>query len=228
MTCSGGNTKDCYTYFVSNNSWAFYLAANHSYWPYAVYQNKFYMSSYEATFQEVLDLETKVWSTWPLPPFNFRYACQVIWRDSFLRFGGNDNHTAVTMFNHTTQTWLVLDTPVAPMAFFRTGCALLPGDKVLLMGSALNTKTYTIYDILANNWTFTGTLSYDLSDISVVSLGKRMFIIPGSILLGTVREFHVSNYSLTDAPVGLSQSRGLALAVVSVPARWFPNCIGIF
>ena len=233
--CGGQDSRDCYVYFISNDTWTLYATSNSSTFPYSVYNNKMYFSPY-TDYAETLDLETKVWSSWPLPPKNKYNGCQVTWRDSFIRFGGSESNggSTVQMFNHTTETWTTLRAK-SFSTFDCTGCTLLPGDRVFLIGTTVNAdqKKFTVYDIKANQWIFNGTQIYALQMPGVVTLGKRVFVIQGDMAKANiVQEFHYSNYSITSATFPqLTEVRQKGPAAVAVPARLFrqrlPNCTGI-
>lgn len=235
IACGGQVTTDCFIYFISNDTWALYASSNYSSGPNGLYNNKMYFSPY-SNIAEVLDLTTKAWSTWPLSPFCTVDGCQVTWRDAFVRFGGSDDGCGrvVQMFNHTTRTWSNLDT-LPYTASFLPGCALLPGDKVFLIGGGYGAdlKKFTVYDLNAKKWTVNGTQSYDLPEPVVVMLGKRVFVIQGYVSSNLVQEFHYGNNSFTIPQNGaLTAFRSGGPAAVSVPAGLFRNpaqsCTGVF
>ena len=236
FACGGDNLKDCYVYFISNDTWSLYASTNYSSFPYGVYNNKMYFSPYTDGYNaEVLDLTTKAWSIWPSPPICKYNGCQVTWRDVFVRFGGSQPNCGqvVQMFNHTTKVWSSLAT-TSYTTFDFTGCTLLPGDKVLLIGTSViaDQKKFTVYDLGSNQWIFNGTQSYSLQIPAVVMLGTRVFVIEGVSSSNIVQECHYNNYSFSIPKwMYLDYFRNGGLAAVAVPARLFrktfPNCTGV-
>ena len=219
----GNYDRSCYVYFISNNTWAFLSTIEAPHVPFTVYNDKLYFSTNGPGYS-ALDLATRALSTWPSAPYNTRASCQVVWRDAFIRFGGWEFENRILKYNHTTQNWteLALDGP----KFFYSGCILLPGDKVLTVGSGFN-----VYDLISNQWIFNGTLVDPRQEMGVVQLGKRIFVIQGTNPeTNVVLEFHPANYSFTNVPYALKNLR-TGMVVVSVPARLFkniqPECLGV-
>ena len=55
---------------------------------------------------EVYDISSNVWSTWPALPVQTGVSpCMVVWRDSFIVFGGETALTTVQAFNLTSQVF---------------------------------------------------------------------------------------------------------------------------
>ena len=230
IACGGMDDMDCYIYFITNNTWALLSSPGGSSPPYTVYNNMMYFSS-SSDPAKVLDLATKEWSSWPAPPTNYADGCQVAWRDTFIRFGGGSNFQMVLEFNHTTQNWAVL-TEQSPMQFYRSGCALISDDKVVLAGSAIGTSNtkFTIYDIKSKQWPFNGALSTETFLSTFVTLGSRVFMLRamGSNL---VHEFFPSNNTFMSLSYTIQVARQTGAVALSVPARLFrsilPTCTGV-
>jgi len=89
-------------------------------------------------------------------------------------------------------------------------------------------ENYTVYDILSNSWSPSlGWLKMDYSySAQIVSLGKRVFIIPATVSVVQVSEFFYNNLTIEQLPIAIKESRTLA-AAISVPARLFKNCSGV-
>ena len=235
IACGGSVDFNCYIYFITNNSWTLFSQAGSSYPPYTMFNNKVFFGPWNGDGQ-VLDFSTMQWSTWPAAPYNNYAGCQVTYRDTFIRFGGYLRERWVYAYNHTTQNWTLL-TDQSPMKFQFSGCTLLEDDRVLVAGSIVGSdmKNYTVYDIKSNQWIFNGTFSFAVYYTTIVTLGKRIFMIKGAnsnpIVSNHVMEFHPSNYSFTDVGVMLGTSRTTGAAAVSVPARLFrnilPTCTGV-
>ena len=228
IACAGQDDPDCYSYFIANDTWALYSTApSRTYLPNTLYNDKLFFSNYD-TSSLSLDLATKAWSTWPPPPGNNYGGCQVVWRDAFLRFGGDDWYDGVLMFNHTTQNWTTL--LIGGPEFYFSGCTLLTNDKVLLAG--LGAK-YNVYGIFLNKYIFNGTLYAPMQDMGLVKLGNRVFVLQGAQTnpqLNIVQEFNPSDYSMTNVTYLLKDIRD-GMAAVSVPAKLFrgllPTCTGV-
>ena len=231
FACGGTPDYNCYIYFIKNNTWTTYTTVASSSQPYAIFNERAYFGTFTNTAQ-VLNLSTKTWSTWPLAPINNFACCQVTWSDAFIRFGGVDELYSVLQFNHTTQKWTLL-TDQAPMQFYFSGCTLFNDDKVLVVGSgaAEDMNKFTVYHIPTNQWTANGTVSSNIMNPTLITLGKRVFVIQSThpSVTNEVLEFHPSNKSFTILINTLSMSR-IQLAAVSVPARLFrhivPTCTG--
>lgn len=238
FTCGGENLKDCYVYFISNDTWQLFTSSNYSSYPYGIYDNKIYFSPYTDGYNaQVLDLTTKTWSSWPLPPVCKYDGCQVTWNDAFVRFGGSQSNCGqvVQIFNHTTKIWSTLGT-TSYTTFDTTGCTLIPGDKVFLIGTSViaDQMKFTVYDLNAKKWIFNGTQSNSLLMPAVLMLGKRVFVIQGDAYSrNTVLEFHYSNNSFSIPKLSfLGTYRTRGPAAVAVPAKLFRNvaplCTGVF
>ncbi len=115
FACAGPYNKICWKYNIASNSWSLYTTAKftHDYRPAATYNNKLYfIDEYNP---EVFDPATNTWSTWPVPPIKTGDGpCMVVWKDTFLLFGGYVTRRAVQSYNHTTKAWKVLSIVSAP------------------------------------------------------------------------------------------------------------------
>jgi len=60
----------------------------------------------------------------------------------------------------------------------------------------------------------------------IVSLGKRVFIIPSFYPKATVSEFFYNNLTVEQLPIVMKEGRTYT-AALSVPARLFTNCSGV-
>ena len=69
----------------------------------------------------------------------------VLWKSSFLYFGGDYNPTSVLKFNFLTQNWEIVASQSAPFYIVLSDCTLFPNDKISIVsntGQALfNPKT---------------------------------------------------------------------------------------
>lgn len=232
ISCGGSGTYDCFIYYTTNNTWAPYITAQWAFPPFSVYNNQLFYSGY-GNVAQLLDLSTKVWSTWPLAPTNTYGGCQVTWRDAFIRFGGFDKANWALKFNHTTQNWTTLAVDM-PMNIYLSGCTLMADDKLLVVGSskAPGEKT-TVYDLNTNQWISNGTFDSTMYILYVVNYGTRYFahFALRNVATNIVQEFHPSNNSFTNVAFPLKVDRTGSPAVVSVPAKLFrnilPTCSGV-
>ena len=138
LACGGSETL-CYVYTPSNNTWSPIIYIGTYCKPYGLYNGKIYFSSAAGSY-DVLDPNAQDITHWPAPPNDTTYACQVSWKDSFIRFGGNSDAMSrvITSYNFKTQSWsLVRLLQPAPMMFRDSACTLIPNvtGKVFLYNS---------------------------------------------------------------------------------------------
>ena len=222
FACKGQTTHDCYVYTIANGSWNLFSKPTTASAPFNSYNDNIYFYPYY-----LLNLTSKLWLTWPSPSASAG-ACVVTWKDSFIIFGGQGDYTGVQMYNHTTQSTKTLQTSLAPMQIYSTGCTIMPNERVLIVGSGNQVtgafNKLAIYSISTNTWPYSGTLPFDCGFSKVFVLGKRVFFICTSIK--AVMEFHYGNNTFTSTANSLQVIRDNSPGVVTVPARLFSRLPG--
>ena len=219
--CKGGTTNNCYVYTIANDSWNFFTTGSDSNIPYGIYNEKLYFSPNSGNAAEVLNIVSKVWSTWPALTGSTYGACMVTWKDSFIQFGGTAFLKAVLMFNHTSQLWSTLQASSAPTEMYFNGCVIMPNQQVLIVSDR---KILAVYDTSSNSWSYSGPILFICTFSKVFVLGKRVFFFcSGST---NVFEFHYENNTITNTPNALQLSRELSPGVVTVPAKLFSDLPG--
>ncbi len=146
-------------------------------------------------YPEVYDEQSNTWSNWTAPLVKVGTgACLVIWRETFLLFGGGENKLGIQIYNHSTQTWSKVNTSSAPFDMYFSGCVVLPNDNVLIAGSHANYKRHSaLFSLKSNTWTLLNqTINIDRSASTLVRLGDRVFVIGGHET-DSVEEFHANN-----------------------------------
>ena len=194
----------------------------------AVFQNKIYL--HDPVNPEVFDPASQEWSGWPKSPSIFGdYPCSLTWRDSFILIGGYANRKAVLQFNHTTQIWNKFDASAISMEVYHSGCAVLPNEEILVVGSEgrLFTASVALYNVKENTWISLGNTTYARTLTSLLTLGNRVFAIGGlgSVVGSNVEEFIVKNNTWVEVGSKLILPRAYH-STLSVPAYLFAHLKG--
>ena len=143
-------------------------------------------------------------------------------------FGGQIHPKTVNQFNHTTQIWTELDASAMSMEVYRSGCADLPNEDILVVGS--NNSPYqssaALYNVKENTWTSLGNTTYERAGDSIVTLGERVFVIGGYGSAGGVNEeFIVKDNTWIEIGSKLILNRYLH-STLSVPASLLAHLEG--
>ena len=193
----------------------------------AVFQSKIYLQ--DPVNPEVFDPVSQEWNGWPKPPLDVGiYPCLVTWRDSFLMFGGQSSLKTVFQFNHTKQIWTELDASALTMEVYASGCAVLPNEDILVVGSYNSPyqSSAALYNVKENTWTSLGNTTYKRAGASIVTLGERVFVTGGFDYFGDViEEFIVKDNTWVEVGSKLIINRYLH-STLSVPASLFAHLEG--
>jgi len=171
----------------------------------------------------VFDPEALEWSQWPLPTAHGSgYGCLVSWRDSLILFAQNGSEK----FNVASQTWIPTDTSM-PFDFYGGGCAVLPNEEILLVGSCKGGSDFAsyVYNVLQDTWTRAGDSSFGKCSTAVVKLGRRVFAIGGKDEPRVVEEFLFESKSWIPIEIPVLLPRTLHSAI-PVPADLFSHLPG--
>ena len=189
----------------------------------ALFQSKIYLQ--DPVHPEVFDPVSQEWNGWPKPPVNVGdNPCFLTWRDSFLMIGGSARHRTVFQFNHTTQIWTELDAATLSMDVFYSGCAVLPNEDILVVGSSNNPYMASLYNVKENTWTSLGNTTYKRTGTSLVTLGERVFVIGGTYG-DVIEEFIVKDNTWIEVGSKLIINR-YQHSTLSVPASLFAHLEG--
>jgi len=221
------STTQCFLYNVVNNTWNPYPSGTTQY-GFAqsfVFQNKFYF--FHPTNPVIFDPEKILWSNWTKVPNYSQYSCTVLYKNTFIRFGGNVNgfYRAIYQYYFQNDSWVQLNTTNAPMDMVESTCGVLPNMNVMIMGSS-NDKNFnnyvSVYNVTFNTWAFYGQKQNAVWNSYIFSLGQRTF----TVFDKTVYEFDSKNISLTVHPVSFFKDRSNAYSSLYVPSgllNGFPN-----
>jgi len=238
MVCGGrgvyfGNDL-CLSYSSTNNNWTIISTSNYAHkdQPGAVYKNKLYIL--DESYPEVYDPEANTWSIWTRPSIpTGSGSCLLSWNDMFLLFGGSDAKRSVQSFNHSTQTWSVLDSGNAPLDILLSGCIMLPTEEVLILGSDSSSVYYNsaaLFNPWSNAWRQLENSEFPHHGSTLVTLGSRVFSIDGHYE-NFVEEFHYTNNTLTPVEAKLIAWREGHAGVLPLPAEMFSHlpsgCVGV-
>ena len=138
----------------------------------------------------------------------------------------------VQSFNHSTQTWSELDASSAPMDIWHSGCAVLPDQNVIVLGSIFDSysNSSALYNVRDNKWTSFGESNYSRFGTTVVRLGDRVFAI-GGLDADVVEEFIPASKSWVPLETKLIIPR-LYHSTLAVPDHLFAHleggCVGVY
>ncbi len=232
LACGGYQNRNCYQYLPNSDSWSFFSTGNfyHFGLPGRVFNNKLYIVA-DAN-PEVLDPATNTWSSWPTPLKKTDLGpCLVPWKDTFILLGGRINKNGIQMFNHSTNTWQIIESSSVPMDMAFSACTLLPNDQILVSGSDYDVSDAfaSLYNIAANSWQELPDASSHRRANSLITLGTRVFDIRSSEENFTM-EFHYKNNTWSQVEGQLIYPR-LYYAAIAVPAEMFQHlpggCVGV-
>ena len=232
MGCAGNENKNCYLYNPVNDTWEVFSSADHlhNYQPGEIYEEKIFIN--DVSNPEVFDPATKNWSSWPAPPNPSEVCpCLLAWHDSFILIGGEPNFRAVQTFNHSSNEWKVLDSSSVPMDVFCSGCAVLPNEDVLVVGSEnADVTSAAVFNVRSNTWKQLPHTSIERGGTSLVPLGSRVFAIDGHGG-NVVEEFDYKTQTWISVDAKLMVFRKGHQGVVALPAEMFQHreggCTGV-
>ena len=225
--------KGCWIYDKDTDTWSVYSSGNygHGDYPGTVHKHKIYIAG-DIYYPEMFDPTTKEWSTWPKPNSpHGKHSCLLAWQDSLILLGGFNSSRTVEMFQVSSQTWKSLDFS-APMEIFTSGCAVLPNEEILVLGS--NNQAYRksafVYNVLENKWQQVEDSFYDRALTALIVLGSRVFAVGGYDNDEIVEEFIYSTRSWVTLDTTVLVGRQFH-SMISVPAELFAHlpggCTGI-
>ena len=119
FVCGGSGNRNCYHYCSNNDTWSVYAIANTSHGQHRgeVFNNKIFLA--DDLNPEVFDPILNSWSSWPTPLNKTGYGSSLVeWKDTFILFGGSSNKRGIQVFNHSSNTWQVLDSSSVPMDLY--------------------------------------------------------------------------------------------------------------
>ena len=232
ILCEGG--ESCWEYNLKDDSWLDFVQApfKADSQPGVVYDGKLYTIDTSQAY--ALDIESKIWSNWPMPPNGFGNDHWMVgWRDSIILIGGNQNRRGVQTFNITSQAWTVQNSTYVPMDFDWTSCLMIDEGEVLLAAgseSALSYKSVAKYIPEVDFWIKLEDSELNHDGSRLVKLGKRVFAIDGRTI-HTVEEFIVADNSWSLVEKGLLNDYDGKHSVVALPASLFAHlptgCVGV-
>ncbi len=234
LACAGNEPdKNCYLYHPNNDSWSVFSTSTfpHDRQPGEVYNDKIFIN--DDDHPEVFDPATNTWSSWASPLIkNGLGSCLVAWKDTFILLGGFSNRRGVQTFNHSSNTWQVLDSTAVPLNIFLSGCALLPSDEILVVGSeqSIYKSSAVLYNIQANSWKELPGTTNDREGASLVILGSRTFVMEDHFK-NSVEEldYNTSSWSLVAAKLMIHREGHQG--VIPLPAEMFQHlpggCVGV-
>ncbi len=232
LACGGNGNKNCFLYHPRNDSWSVYSTSNftQNLQPGETFNEKIYVT--DDSNPEVFDPISNSWSSW-LAPLNKtgEGPCLVAWMDSFILLGGSSNKRGIQTFNHSSNNWQILDSTNVPMDIYFSGCALLPSDEILVVGSEYsNQRPAALYNIRSNTWKKLSDTTTRRDGTSLVILGTRIFAIDGHGG-NIVEEFNYNTSSWKPVGTNLITHRRGHQGVIPLPADMFQHlpggCIGV-
>jgi N-acetylneuraminic acid mutarotase len=232
LACGGSGNKNCYLYHTKNDSWSVYSTSSftQNLQPGETFNEKIYIT--DGSNPEVFDPASNSWSSWPKPIRKTGNGpCLVAWMDTFILLGGFSNRQGIQTFNHSSNTWQVLDSTNVPMDIYLSGCALLSSDEILVVGSEdSDLSSAALYNIRANTWKKLAETTNAKQGASLVILGSRIFVM-GDHYENVIEEFDydTSTWSLVEAK--LITHREGHQGVIALPAEMFQHlpggCVGV-
>ncbi len=223
LACAGKRNKHCVLYNPTKATWSIFSTSNftHDYQPGQIFNGKIYIA--DDKNPEVLDPVSKSWSSWPAPLNKTGEGpCLVAWKDTFILLGGSSNRRGVQSFNHSSNTWQILDSKAVPMDIYFSSCILLPSEEILVVGSEDDPfkSSVSLYHIQSNTWRALPNTTYPKNGAGLVTLGKRVFAIDGHYA-NIVEEFLYADATWRWMKAKLSSYRHGHLGVISLPAELF-------
>ncbi len=137
LACGGYYTKNCFQYHPNNDSWSIFSISKftHYRFPGEIFNGKWFLA--DCCEPEVLDPVSNTWSSWPAfvsyGSGTGVCSCLVAWQDTFILLGGQISLNDMESFNHSTNTWQVVDSRPVPMDICDSSCVLLPSDEILVV-----------------------------------------------------------------------------------------------
>ena len=228
LACGGNRNKNCFHYQPKNDSWSFYSTSTFTHYtqPGEIFDNKIFIADDENP--EVFDPVTKTWSSWLAPSKKSGDGpCLVAWKDTFILLGGSSNRRGIQTFNHSSNTWKVLESSSVPMDINLSACILLPSEEVLVVGSEGTPylSSAALYNIKANTWKKLPDTTNRRDGTSLVRLGSRIFAIDGHFK-NVVEEFNYNNSTWSPVEAKLITHRGGHPGVIPLPAEMFQHLPG--
>jgi hypothetical protein len=237
FVCGGPNNRNCWKYSVTSNSWSFYTSSmyTHDYQTAVTYNNKLYIVDDQVP--EMFDPATNAWLSWPAPPnLSGPGPCMVVWKDTFLLFGGYASRRYVQSYNVTTKAWKKLLNPfdyLVPNEIVFSGCLVLPNqDKVLIIGSEDPPYRFavSIYNIGTNTFQKLPETQVWLAGAKLLRFGDRVFAVDGHEG-AIVDEFILSTNTWSHVSLNLTVWHNGHPGAITLPASVFASirggCIGL-
>ncbi len=232
MACGGLENKNCYLYHPNNDTWSVYSTSffTHNLQPGEIFAEKIFIT--DDSNPEVFDPASNSWSSWPKPISKAGDGpCLVAWMDTFILLGGFSNRRGVQTFNHSSNTWQVLDSTNVPMDIYLSGCALLPSDEILVVGSEdSDQSSAALYNIRANTWQKLPETTNAKQGASLVILGSRIFVM-GDHFENVIEEFDYNTFTWSLVDAKLITHREGHQGVIALPAEMFQHlpggCVGV-
>ena len=221
-------SNNCYLYNIDSAVWSLYstsskLSNGHG----LVHQGKIYLP--DEINPEVIDPITENRNSWATKATATRFSCYASWKNYIFKFGGlGPDFRDVKRYDPATNSWSNEDT-TAPYSIYYSGCATLPNDNILIVGSGLwgdDYRAYTEYNVSSNTWSSIVYGKIDQSSSVVVILGSRVFTIPSSGPLGLIEEYIYSNRTINTSASRFPVSRNYYSSSTAVPAKWFSHLPG--
>jgi hypothetical protein len=238
LACGGYNNKNCFQYHPNNDTWSIFSISKsiHSDFPGEIFNEKLFLADCCWPDPEVLDPVSNTWSSWPsFVPHGSGTgvgSCLVAWQDTFILLRGKVSVSSMQSFNHSTNTWEVVDLRPVPMGICDSSCVLLPSDEILVVGSAgtPDQSSAALYNMKANSWKELPKTTYCRDGASLVILGSRIFAMDGRYN-NTVEEFDYNSSSWSLVAAKLITHRGGYQDVIALPAEMFQHlpggCVGV-
>jgi N-acetylneuraminic acid mutarotase len=135
-------------------------------------------------------------------------------------------------FNHSSNTWQILDSTTVPMDIYLSACTLLQNDDILVVGSEGTPyqSSAAVYNIQSNTWSTLPNTTYPRDGTALVTLGKRVFAIDGHFR-NIIEEFNYNNTSWSPVQTKLIAYRDGHQGILPLPAEMFQHlpggCVGV-
>ncbi len=234
LACGGRGNTYCYLYHPNNDTWSHYSTSTflHNEQPGEIYNGKIFIANERNP--EVFDPVSNTWSSWLAPYKRSGDApCLVAWKDVFFLIGGEVNKRGIQIYNHSSNTWDILNSSSTPMDILYSGCILLPNEEEILVVSSHDApfkSSAALYNIKSNTWRALPDTPNPRDAATLVALGKRVFAIDGHAG-NIIEEFDYANSTWMPIKAKLNAHRDGHPGVISLPAEKFQHlpggCVGV-
>jgi hypothetical protein len=185
----------CWSFNISQKSWtdktSLYTKSKING---VAFDNKLFMIDDERP--QVFDPRSNKWSNWPAPAMRTGgSSCLIVWKDEILAIGGNFNRQGVQSYNTSSNIWTIRSDGKTSFNMAGHSCILVPGNKVLVLGSILSINNpAALYNIITNSWETLDDTTYNRAGSAVFDLNGRIFTMGGYDKTGTsIEEFYHQN-----------------------------------